>query len=132
MQKKEYDSVGLPLPFEWEVNSANMFDGTQYHTVTLRMLGASSDRDTGGGTLVTYFNDVFKGTILYENTFVGELPFMIETGGKKYYSSNGLCAPQESTQILPIYKESLKFAGKSEYATSHDIERYMFWALYRQ
>lgn len=112
------------------ITKKNMFDGTQYYSATEHILGIKpADSKWVNRRVYSYDNPIFKGVIAYEsNVIYGSIVVYIKIKDKEYYSCNGLCEPERSTQILELYKKVKEYCGK-EYFGQYDIEEYMFVEL---
>lgn len=128
-QKEQYlSSYFCVLP--QFITDKNMFDGYQYYQTTEHILGITTNKDSWEKVrCYNYNNSVFKGTLSFcHNHFYGQILTHANVDGKDYYSCNGLCEPERSTQILELYKK-VKDHCKKEYFSQYDIEQYMFVEL---
>lgn len=112
------------------ITKENMFDGTQYYSTTEHILGITQNPSSWEKIRVyDYNNSIFKGTISYQfSSFYGSIVTHIQQDGNDYYSCNGLCEPERSTQILDLYKKTKEYCGKDNIGQC-DLEQYMFVAL---
>jgi hypothetical protein len=112
------------------ITTDNMFDGTQYYNTTEHLLGITDNPDGWiKHRIYDYNNSVFKGSLGFEHSSVcGSLLTYAQIGEKEFYSCNGLCEPERSTQILDVYKKVKEFCGK-EYFGKYYFEEYMMTEL---
>ena len=112
------------------ITTDNMFDGTQYYSTTEHLLGITDNPDGWiKRRIYDYNNSVFKGSLGFEHSSIyGSILVYAKIGEKEFYSCNGLCDPERSTQILDIYKKVKEFCGK-EYFGQYTFEEYMMTEL---
>jgi len=105
----------------------NLFDCYQHYETVEHLLGITTNENSWEKVRIyNYNNSVFKGILSFCHNYIyGQILTHININGKDYYSCNGLCSPNESTQILEIYKAVKEHSGK-KYPTQNDFDRYMF------